>query len=887
MLTSPTDTHRKAAESTEFKPHAVDDEHGTDLASAAALAIEIAHHRGDALVLTHGRWSIGSAENNSIVIDDETVSDRHAMIIVTDHRIVMTSWSNATYVNGERCRESLLCAGDRLTVGTVDLKIRAASPQELIAQLPDVDDKTEVLPEHPVVSVEATLRRLQELDTALDLLDDELAGRNASPDRLDSLIGRIEDDLTLRSEGTLPTAAQPDELAGRSAGDVPASLPAGVLSTHVDSTVQPFNLDDVLRVVEPAAQTSRNPGANAAVTIAEIESGFESSSAVSDDDAAEESLPEFARLVGGTSVLAQNMTLNALRSRAEAVRQLDELILAAARANKPPANSAEPDACESAWTSTSSMGGAGADSASESFSSDGAADWDDLETRDDEFATEDSSAADSDSTSECGVTAEAPATKTAEAVATETVDGNDFASVRSATDGRDATEDRNSTDDREDSGVSDAGVDRWEPMPPDSGTFEPLTASDEPWRAGFDSPSHSNDASVTEESEADDAGCETIELSAGDTVNETQSLLSTLFRYEDASETGSTDWEAAAGEISDVATTSSAPAWSEPETPARADEAGESRAASSSSDDVRSRLAEMFDLPSLRSAEVTDDSRRNEWGDVEAGASGNESPAAHINQSVTAPLRSSVDRQSLTTWLDDQKRDHEEVPASPTGPSVVPDNSADDDDSADELRTTTVQTTEKAEAKPAAQHADDNSDEADDEISTYMQSLLARNRLRTGQPANPEQYVIQSAAAPESAAGESQSSPEPDDPTADVETPEDNDVLAETKSNKNPNWLTLQPKHQLDKNRLRAETQTLREVANQTARSAVSKSTRRQLKVQVTVKAVASVLMLCCGVAASLLGVSNIFAIVVQAIGVYFAVDLGLTIARNWKAVKS
>ncbi len=40
-----------------------------------------------------------------------------------------------------------------------------------------------------------------------------------------------------------------------------------------------------------------------------------------------------------------------------------------------------------------------------------------------------------------------------------------------------------------------------------------------------------------------------------------------------------------------------------------------------------------------------------------------------------------------------------------------------------------------------------------------------------------------------------------------------------------------------------------------------------------------------CGVAASMLGISTGFALLAVGVGVYFAYDLAMTIARNWKAI--
>ena len=78
----------------------------------------------------------------------------------------------------------------------------------------------------------------------------------------------------------------------------------------------------------------------------------------------------------------------------------------------------------------------------------------------------------------------------------------------------------------------------------------------------------------------------------------------------------------------------------------------------------------------------------------------------------------------------------------------------------------------------------------------------------------------------------------------------------------------------------------LRQIANQSARSAVATASRRDVRKQVMVKTTASVLALGYGVAALLLEVSTPFGLVVLGIGMMFSIDLTLTIFRNWKQLR-
>jgi heme A synthase len=80
---------------------------------------------------------------------------------------------------------------------------------------------------------------------------------------------------------------------------------------------------------------------------------------------------------------------------------------------------------------------------------------------------------------------------------------------------------------------------------------------------------------------------------------------------------------------------------------------------------------------------------------------------------------------------------------------------------------------------------------------------------------------------------------------------------------------------------------TLREVANQSARTAVVRSNKRQLKLQVVTKTVATVMSLIFGVTALIVELPVIYGYSVIGLGLLFAADLLIVIVRNWIALSN
>lgn len=288
--------------------------------------------------------------------------------------------------------------------------------------------------------------------------------------------------------------------------------------------------------------------------------------------------------------------------------------------------------------------------------------------------------------------------------------------------------------------------------------------------------------------------------------------------------------------------------------------------------DLRQKLAEMFDLPAL--AEKTEstvpdetlESRLQQFRDEPQPEIMADDPVDNSSSPWPNPESTESGRTSTGTLNFD-----------PVSDSATEDVSAFESETLDEFPSTTseenIETHLPAVSDTSeAFEPDEMSSEEDTSISVYMERLLARNRQVAGGSPVPDEST--SAASTAEPTRSSKTLPT----NTDHET-EDSTAAEEQREN----WLEEDPRHRQNRDQVRAEVQVLRQIANQSARSAVATASRRDIRKQVIVKTIASVLALASGAAALLLDVSVLFGLTVLTFGLLFAGDLALTIFRNWK----
>ncbi len=290
--------------------------------------------------------------------------------------------------------------------------------------------------------------------------------------------------------------------------------------------------------------------------------------------------------------------------------------------------------------------------------------------------------------------------------------------------------------------------------------------------------------------------------------------------------------------------------------------------------DLRQRLAEMFDLPALSESTesiVPDEaleSRLRQFRDEPQ-------PEAHADDQADDPSSS---------WSSAESTDRGSESAAtlnfdPISHSETEDISAFESETLNEFPSTVSEENVETDPSPASNTNEsfkpEETGEEDDSISAYMERLLARNRQVTGASDREE----------ESASPPPTTKPKP----SSNELPTNVEPASESSTapkEQRENWLEDTPRHRQNRDQIRADVQVLRQIANQSARSAVATASRRDIRKQVIVKTIASMLALASGVAALLLEVSTVFGLTVLCFGLLFSGDLTLTIFRNWKSLR-
>jgi hypothetical protein len=288
---------------------------------------------------------------------------------------------------------------------------------------------------------------------------------------------------------------------------------------------------------------------------------------------------------------------------------------------------------------------------------------------------------------------------------------------------------------------------------------------------------------------------------------------------------------------------------------------------------LRSRLAEMFDLPSDMKTTSTDESvdtgELAETESTELSWSNDATPDADSEQDEKPATHATFENDFEEREFQDEIEEADDLPDATSDSSET--ESIPSSDVSDEAGSTSTDeaTTESSELEAEAS-SDCNATDPDS-LSKYMEQLLARNRRQSESSSGtvPTQVVTPDIPKVVETSNTAESKDVPD------ETPQQDSVDEKE-------WLTAAPKHVQDRDAVRADIQALRQVANVSARSAVAVASRKQLKVQIATKTAATLMVLGFGMTGFLLNVSAVISSLVVGLGFFFAADLVLTLKRQF-----
>jgi hypothetical protein len=974
------------------------------------LSLEFSGAQHEPVLLSPGKWNVGSDASNQIVLNGDDIAARQFLIIVTKHRSVIKDWSTKALCNGSLFDSAVLGDGDSVEVADVRLSFRLAESQDLIAQLPYVSEPN--CPEETGSAIDNDVVPGQcEGRNTVHVTADGMLSFEDGADQLDELIGRIESSLA--SEVSGPANLDSDVSSSRcGAQETPSRFAAEMWPSDVESGVaasqsgehdlelQAGGIDEELRQLEELraavqlereqllakrelliqetqqveaqlAEARQRPEVSTAndEEVAVDEDGCKFEEQPSDDsgvyvenedgavaaereklrhyleefesvdDAECEQLEEVEVAVGAAQAVSDHSVMNALRSRDDAVKQLDDLVLAATGglpAQPSPASNPLFDAATNDQTRESSGSLVPlAESESESVghndvqndSDESAEDVDtapDLESSIEEIGElinevetaetltdeviHESPAHDSESLSDFAGAEDTVSLNEQTLIETsvpddagtiESPDEYDLSALTTGIDAEAAESDVSLAENGEIPHVEFDDGDANDPSFEDAAIEEYSGASDRDVTALSESDDavdllslqNSDSYGIVEEPSAECSG--EVDLtepelaieSEGAELQPTDLEANCDYTEPDSQETGLNFGQADAG----------APSWFDSKLMAEGegdsevdnetlvdhavsdDVAAEDAAAvdvDSSAIDLRQKLAEMFDLPTLSentetvSPDSSLESRLQMFRDEQSTED-----VAEVDSDV--PSSSWPDISSTDTSAESDF----EIDFDPSGVSETESDSQFESETLDDIPATAADQradTSELSAKSAGSLFEPaEQEEEEDSITTYMERLLARNRQVTGgSSASVESNVDIAAATPES------------DPSASsINQDQSADGTVETESQPEK-WLDKTPRHRQDRDQVRAEVQVLRQIANQSARSAVATASRREVRKQVIVKTTASILALGSGVAALLLDISMPFGLVVLGIGMLFSIDLGLTIFRNWKQLR-
>lgn len=288
----------------------------------------------------------------------------------------------------------------------------------------------------------------------------------------------------------------------------------------------------------------------------------------------------------------------------------------------------------------------------------------------------------------------------------------------------------------------------------------------------------------------------------------------------------------------------------------------------SNSQDMRSRLAKMFDIPDVKKVDsIGAEPSQPSWdshltstmNESESSTSQNADPSGESDVRLFERGNAS-DGVTGQLGFDSANRAGASEPAAegPTNSCNSARNSSP-----------TSGISNKASRADASQEWD-ASDK--DSVSKYMEELLARNRRQSGQSVVSSPVPVAKATKPETTT-KAVDQPTPAIDEVEINTPPVPKQLVRNSA----------PRQRPDREALIAEMQAMRNVANVSARNAVAIASRKQVKALIGTKGVAAALSIGLGLVAFLLKIQPIIASCVVGLGALIMLEMALSVRRKMK----
>ena len=127
---------------------------------------------GQVVRLKSAKCTIGSSASCTLRLRADCVEPVHCLVLRGPERTIVRRWSADTRLNGRTFRESALQAGDRLSIGRLDLEVVETGQPETPAEARLAQQKSL---EEQLVAIEARLRSLDEQQAECDTRQADLA----------------------------------------------------------------------------------------------------------------------------------------------------------------------------------------------------------------------------------------------------------------------------------------------------------------------------------------------------------------------------------------------------------------------------------------------------------------------------------------------------------------------------------------------------------------------------------------------------------------------------------------------------------------------------------------------------------------------------------------